>query len=489
MRTPIRTVIAVATVAASLVGPSQASAAEVFRDGDALVIRGLPGEANFLSTSRDAVHYRDTWIQIGDRTGYPLKVDPSLGCDTILSSNNKSAYCPPDGIKTVRLEGADEVDSLTMNPYGYPIPGNAVTLDAGAGDDRIEAPNDAPPLTLRGGEGNDQVQGGTGPDVVDGGPGNDSVDGRAGEDTVLGGPGDDAVRGGSDLVADVIDGGPGWDSNQGDWSSSGALAVSFDGVANDGRPGENDNVLSLEAIKTTAVASLIAGDGADSPVRFEVYRTDAGSSKLVGSRFDDYLRTDHYDDSVDGGAGADTVDSGFGNDTITPGPGADVVYADGGPNSCEFGDCPLPYGNDTINAQDGEKDTIDCSVGTDSVQADAIDVLSGCEVVNGVSNRIPGEPDGKTPDSKQPDGKQPDGKQPDGKQPDGKQPDGKTPTSRCRMPKVKAGTKLAPARKKVAKAGCKAKVKRVKSRRAKGRVVKLTKRGSTVTVHVSRGRR
>jgi Ca2+-binding RTX toxin-like protein len=458
---PIRTIIAGAAVFASLAGASDAAASELFRDGDALVLRGSPGETNYFGTSRDAWTNSPNKVHFYDRTNYPMAVDPSLGCETSSVSGGRFADCPLNGITKVRLEGGDQVDTLTMNPYGYPLPGNAVTLDGGSGDDQVEAPNDAPPLTILGGEGDDKIKGGTGPDVVDGGPGNDEVDGRNGADVVRGGPGDDLVKGGTDVGPDVIDGGPGTDRNEGDWGAATALSVTFDGVANDGRPGENDNVLSLEAIKTTAVATLVAGDAADSPVRFEVYRTIAGGSRLVGSRFDDYLRTDHYDDVIEAGAGADLVDAGFGNDTITLGPGQDTLYADGGPNACESGDCPLPYGNDTINAQDGEKDTVDCSVGTDRVTADSIDVLSGCEVVNGVTTGGGGTPPGG----------------------------GGTPArATCRVPKVKAGTTLRAAKRKLKRAKCTVKVKRVRSRRAKGRVVKLTKKGRIVTVHVSRGR-
>src|SRR4051794_38288372 len=115
MPSPIRSLITGAVVIAALGGATDAGAAEVLRDGDALVLRGLPGEANFFSTSVDAVNYRDDWIQLGDRTDYPLTVDPSLGCETISSGFNKSAYCPAAGIKQVRLEGGDQVDTLTMN--------------------------------------------------------------------------------------------------------------------------------------------------------------------------------------------------------------------------------------------------------------------------------------------------------------------------------------------------------------------------------------
>jgi Ca2+-binding RTX toxin-like protein len=38
-------------------------------------------------------------------------------------------------------------------------------------------------------------------------------------------------------------------------------------------------------------------------------------------------------------------------------------------------------GNDTIQAKDGERDTIDCGSGRDTVVVDAVDVVKGCEKV------------------------------------------------------------------------------------------------------------
>lgn len=100
----------------------------------------------------------------------------------------------------------------------------------------------------------------------------------------------------------------------------------------------------------------------------------------MGTRFDDRLRTDNGDDVIEAGAGSDAVDAGYGNDTITPGPGRDTVLADGGAGACDGISCPLPQGNDTINAADGEVDNISCGPGTDTVFADASDVLaSDCE--------------------------------------------------------------------------------------------------------------
>jgi hypothetical protein len=85
---------------------------------------------------------------------------------------------------------------------------------------------------------------------------------------------------------------------------------------------------------------------------------------------------------VDGGPGNDDIDAGFGDDTIVGGPGRDRISGDRHNGECGYLWCKYPWGNDTIYARDGEVDSIDCGAGTDTVYADAIDVVSGdCENV------------------------------------------------------------------------------------------------------------
>jgi hypothetical protein len=47
-----------------------------------------------------------------------------------------------------------------------------------------------------------------------------------------------------------------------------------------------------------------------------------------------------------------------------------------------LGTCKSPWGNDTINAVDGEVDSVDCGPGQDTANVDAIDVVTNCETVN-----------------------------------------------------------------------------------------------------------
>ncbi|HEY2371256.1 MAG TPA: calcium-binding protein [Gaiellaceae bacterium] len=77
-------------------------------------------------------------------------------------------------------------------------PVDAITVDAGAGDDlvRIDESNGAftnsIPTTIAGGDGNDTLLGGSGRELFIGGSGNDTVDGNGGNDLAFLGSGDDS---------------------------------------------------------------------------------------------------------------------------------------------------------------------------------------------------------------------------------------------------------------------------------------------------------
>jgi Ca2+-binding RTX toxin-like protein len=91
------------------------------------------------------------------------------------------------------------------------------------------------------------------------------------------------------------------------------------------------------------------------------------ADRLIGTAGNDVIHGRGGNDLIDGRAGNDKLYGDGGNDTIVGGPGRDSIF--GG------------AGNDTINAADGERDVIDCGAGTDTVVADAIDVVRNCEHV------------------------------------------------------------------------------------------------------------
>lgn len=168
--------------------------------------------------------------------------------------------------------------------------------------------------------------------VVTGTPGNDtitgtadaeSIYGRAGDDTINGAGGDDELDGGPG--ADRLSGGEGTDSVA--YSGAG-VEVTIDGQANDGTPGEADNVgLDIE----------------------DLYGTDS-------------------DDKLTGSVGPNTIDGAAGSDRIAGGAGQDILFG---------GD-----GADTIDARDGEVDRIECGEGSDTVTVDLEDVVAAdCESV------------------------------------------------------------------------------------------------------------
>ncbi|MDQ3739921.1 MAG: hypothetical protein M3389_03160, partial [Actinomycetota bacterium] len=130
--------------------------------------------------------------------------------------------------------------------------------------------------------------------------------------------------------------------------------------------------------------------------------------------------------------------------------------------------CTIPHGNDTIHARDGESDSIDCGVGTDTAIVDPADVVANCENVDaGRTDKTDGHDDGH----------------------DDKQQQVVIPTT-CRVVKVKGLTAKA-AKRRLAKNGCATvTVKRVKSRKVKrGRAIAAKVSGGKVTLTVSRGRR
>ncbi|MGH2837584.1 MAG: calcium-binding protein [Thermoleophilaceae bacterium] len=117
------------------------------------------------------------------------------------------------------------------------------------------------------------------------------------------------------------------------------LQIDLDGVADDGAPGEGDNVLPgmiLEAL-LAGNHTITGHDGADT------VRSSAGNQTMAGL------------------AGADTLSGGVDDDVIDGGPGEDLLIGSGG--------------NDTIRAQDGEVDRVSCGFDTDVAYVDAIDVL------------------------------------------------------------------------------------------------------------------
>jgi Ca2+-binding RTX toxin-like protein len=247
-----------------------------------------PGEANRVA------------VTVGkDVTGSWQVTIADPGADTIQTPpSDDPAYrsCVPAGLHRVVCR-SDFLDS--------------VQLSLGDGNDTSAASGLPVFIGVAGGDGDDRLTGG---------PGQTSFMPGLGTDVVIGGPGPAAVF---------------YDDHPA------AVRVSLDGVANDGMPGEGDNV--------------------------------TGVHQLFGTRYDDALIGSDDADVIDGivghdllaGRGGDDTLESVGGDRLVGGPGRDLFKAYNGGN--------------TIYAVDGEQDTVDCGYPRDDVlKVDAIDVVRNC---------------------------------------------------------------------------------------------------------------
>jgi hypothetical protein len=372
----------VAAMAACALAPAAADAATISLENGTIVYRGEGSEGiSLLLTSQEdnGTKYLSFYDSGADRQVF----DSSLCHTTEFSS---SPLCVLDPNRPIRIEGSEARDSISIFSSSDVPDSIPITVNGNGGDDQIKDAYDSTAgRTFTGGAGNDKIEGYGGNDVIDGGDGNDEVDGGEGSDEVHGGAGDDTLWGDhyKSPGADVLDGGPGTDQLD-EWTIPDAdthplPAVSLNGAADDGRPGEGDNVISVEKYTFHVNTTFV---GSDAPESVQVLNVDEGSSNLDGGGGNDILKAYDTNDVVNGGPGDDQVEGGLGNDVVTGGPGKDMIMGDSTAASCTYYSCKIPFGNDTIYAQDGEADQIDCGIGDDVVYADAIDTTTNCETVN-----------------------------------------------------------------------------------------------------------
>ena len=224
-------------------------------------------------------------------------INGDAGNDTVIGGPGDDIQSGGPGFDTV--DYSDHTSPVTIAVGGQAGSGGEADFVAAdfervlgtAGNDVIQAAESlSVPLELDGLGGNDTLVGGSGNDLLVGGSGNDSLDGGPdlGNDTLRGGPGTDTMTGGGGFdTADYSD-------------SPVGVNVTLDGIANDGAPGENDNVGS-------------------------------GIEGVIGSAHDDVLTGGPGNDTLSGGAGHDVLNGLDGNDILDGGTGADTLH--GGPGS------------------------------------------------------------------------------------------------------------------------------------------------------------
>ena len=374
----VRAAIALAgAVTALALAPAIASAGSIAYQGDALVIAAAPGEANGITFGGE----QEGRLSISDSNPYSFPADRCAQLDV-----GYAIQCDVPG--SIRADLGDGNDFVVVD---HMVQGNpAVELLGGAGNDNLKAIDGNTRLTLDGGPGADVLRSEGGNDVLRGGPDGDELIGGAGSDVLEGGDGDDKLSG--DVCgapgADVLDGGAGFDSLT-DWGDCGPgsdqrpVTVTVNGIADDGRPGESDDVRDLDSLQLYVPATVIGTDGGET---VEIYAAaDREPSAIQGRGGADDLRSGSGRETIDGGAGDDRIEGGFNHDVLTGGPGRDVIYGDSTAGNCGgYGQsCTIPFGNDTIDARDGEADQVDCGAGEDTATVDALDVVAAnCETVN-----------------------------------------------------------------------------------------------------------
>jgi YVTN family beta-propeller protein len=125
----------------------------------------------------------------------------------------------------------------------------------------------------------------------------------------------------------------------------------------------------------TSAAARAATDGNDT------LNGNAGNDALYGAGGKDRLNGGRGKDKLYGGDGNDTLDGGNGNDLLDGGRGNDKLTGGTGVNRYSGG-----RGNDSINARNRKKETVDCGAGRDRATVDRQDVVKGCEAVRRAKN-------------------------------------------------------------------------------------------------------
>lgn len=355
---PIQLLALVVTAfGAYVVGPSVASAAVhtdaipangqfviIGEDGaaDTLTIDCVGGNASVPGSTRGAT-LPCANVRLIDAT--------SLGGNDIINLTGATLAKFPN-LELTRIDGGAGADTVTGTVIGDSINQSTSdtedTIDSGLGDDVI-----AGGASVNSGQGNDRI---TGAVNVSAGPGDDLLTRTTG--TVDAGSGDDRL---DFALVGPVEGGPGFDRYS----------------------------LDLMGGSTAALTLSITNSGVD-------YRAELGSARLVDWNSVEVAEIDLPGGNqtieasafggildADGGPGDDALTGGTADDVLMGGAGADILEGGGGSDYVSGG-----ADGDTLRLRDGVQDLGLCGDGADSVVADAVDGLSGCE-----SSDIPVIPD------------------------------------------------------------------------------------------------
>jgi Ca2+-binding RTX toxin-like protein len=277
---------------------------------------------------------------VGDGQADTVIVNGTAHADTVQISGSGTSYTVAGLSANVAVQGSEGAnDRLVVNGLG--------------GNDSINAaglPASTVQLTVDGGAGNDRITGGDGNDLLIGGAGNDSIIGGRGSDMMIGGDGNDTFVWNPGDGSDVVEGQGGHDTLQFngsnanenmDLSANGSRLRLFRDVGNvtmDVNGVEQVNVAALGGADTLTVNDL-SGTGV-TDVNLDLSSTPGSG---VGDGQADTV-------IVNGTAAADSITiSGSGTSAVVTGLSAKVhiTQAEGANDSLQVNGLG---GNDTINA-------------------------------------------------------------------------------------------------------------------------------------------
>ena len=383
--------VPVVLVAGALAGCTPASGGTASVTGSRLQFDAVTGRNNSITVSLGAVgDWGPVSLLLTDSRN---PVTPGSGCTRV---NDDTVQCSTDSTgaaafydQLIHLGDGNDTFASSVTVYGDTV------VDAGAGDDVVDG---GPWNTVvRAGEGNDTVNGGpekndidagrgddtvnggpkrnvvdagNGNDIVNGGPSADVVHAGTGNDTVNGGSGDDVLYEDSDAFdIDSFSGGAGHDSIHYVGVLHG-VNISLNDAADDGRPGEGDNVKSdIEDIRGSGNADTLIGDGDANWIfgldldELDRVPQDPGGLVIDGGGGNDYIwgsASESKGDRLWGGTGNDGIVGWAGNDALSGGPGDDGLSGGAG-----------------FDALDGGSETDSCDVGSSD---SPIDLLGGTAV-------------------------------------------------------------------------------------------------------------
>ena len=357
-----------------------------------------------------------------------------------LTSPSPNTVVVRDASEAVTAGENCVVDPASPNEARCTRPtGNVVSLvvSAGGGNDEVRNETGISSSlngedgsdTLIGGSASDRLRAGQGVDFLDGRDGNDTFETAGNEtDTVVCGPGSDTVLADpSDTISADCESGqeqaPGQaqpaplsagvgtpnpgvtppPNSTGSRAPAGGACLSTETgtpgktplpgtPANDrltGTPG-GDNIFGLlgnDAINGVQGDDCLFGGGGDDRVTGaegndlvrgnegrDILSGGTGNDRLLGDDDIDKLNGGSGTDALSGGAGRDRLSGGTGNDRLSGGSGNDAIAGGPGRNRYSGG-----AGRDVINSANGRREIVSCGSGRDTVRADRVDRLRGCE--------------------------------------------------------------------------------------------------------------